>query len=150
VSALETKTPFLSTGTDGNNKPALFITGANVYIQDGTGSTDSTSGLGNLIVGYNALRDSNNARTGAHNLILGDKNNYTSYGGLVAGLGNTISDIYALVSGGQGNTASGSYASVSGGNANVASGFIASVSGGYKRSATGDYNWVAGAAFQDD
>ena len=49
VAAVEGKTAPLSvSGTD------LTITGVNVHIVDGSGSTDSTSGLGNLIVGYNA------------------------------------------------------------------------------------------------
>ena len=43
-------------------------------------------------------------RTGSHNLVLGDENNYSSYGGQVAGSDNTISNGYASVSGGSGLT----------------------------------------------
>jgi hypothetical protein len=154
VSALETKTQYLSTGTDANNKPALFITGANVYIQDGSGSTDSGiesggagTGLGNLTIGYNARRDYweyPDVRTGSHSLILGDFNNYSSYGGLVAGYWNTISGRYALVSGGRLNKAIGDYASVTGGIVNTASGNFASVRGGYWNTASGPYASVSG------
>ncbi|MBI1325529.1 hypothetical protein GC170_20385 [bacterium] len=126
----------------------LTVSGANVMIIDGTGATESTSGLGNLQVGYNALRGDGevNDRTGSHNLILGDLNNYSISGGLVVGLYNTISGRYASVSGGTGNTASGENASVSGGATNTASGSITSVSGGYLNSASGHRSSVSGGA----
>ena len=126
----------------------LSVTGANVMIIDGTGSTESTSGLGNLQVGYNALRGDGEVddRTGSHNLILGDLNNYSNSGGLVAGLYNTISGRYASVSGGSDNTASGETASVSGGASNIASGFFTSVSGGSQNSASGNRASVSGGS----
>jgi len=49
------------------------------------------NGLGNLIIGYNELRGSGDNRIGSHNLILGSKNNFASYGGMVAGTLNDIS-----------------------------------------------------------
>jgi len=109
--------PFTVNGT------TVKLSGYNMQIVNGTGSTNSTSGLGNLLIGYNALRSQHgiDARTGSHNLILGDFNNYTSYGRLVAGYENTISGAYAVVSGGGDNTASGQYSSVSGGNNNTQS-----------------------------
>jgi cell division protein FtsB len=137
ITPLETKTASLSvSGTD------FIISGMNVQIVDGTGSTESASGLGNLTIGYNALRDPYFAfnldfRTGSHNLILGDLNNYSSYGGLVAGRRNTIGAPYASVSGGNSNTASGQFASISGGYLNTANGQQASVSGGYSNTANG-------------
>lgn len=137
--ALKVKTAPLS--VSGTN---LTITGVNVHIIDGTGGTSSTSGLGNLIIGYNASRGvdgktgkSLNVRTGSHNLILGNQNNYSSFGGLVAGQNNAISGPYASVSGGTTNTASDSSTSVSGGWGNTASGDKASVSGGYQNTASG-------------
>ncbi|MFO0891207.1 MAG: hypothetical protein U0790_18945 [Isosphaeraceae bacterium] len=109
------------------------------------GMSQSTSGLGNLTVGYNATRDDDSdARTGSHNLILGDYNNYTSYGGLVAGYFNTISGFYCSVSGGAGNTASGNWSSVSGGVDNTASGNWSSVSGGDLNTASHIYSSVSG------
>jgi len=126
------------------------ITGKNVQIVDGTGRTSSVSGLGNLTVGYNELRErGTNTRTGSHNLIVGGGNNYSSYGGLVAGQLNTISAVFASVSGGQVNTASGAAASVSGGIFNEASSNDASVSGGANNTAGGQYASVSGGQFND-
>ena len=46
----------------------------------------------NLTIGYNALRGSGpNIHTGSHNLIVGDLNNYGSYGGVIFGIGSTSS-----------------------------------------------------------
>ena len=130
VAALQIKTAPLSvSGTPGTFPATLSITGVNVQIVSGSGYTDdgtrgeipnvtTLTGLGNLIIGYNASGNTLGAgdvRTGSHNLILGDQNNYSSFGGLVAGIDNASTNIYASVSGGYGNTASGQYASVSGG-----------------------------------
>ena len=112
----------------GNN---ITFSGMNVHIVDGTGDTGGTgNGLGNLIVGYNELRGSGDVRTGSHNIVIGSHNNFSSYGGLVAGYQNTMSAAYASVSGGYNNTASGMYSSVSGGSVNTASDYYSSVSGG--------------------
>lgn len=157
LTMVEQKTAPLS--VSGSN---FTITGKNVQIVDGTGSTNSVSGLGNLTIGYNASRFpfGTDIRTGSHNLILGDENNYSAFGGLVAGyinsisgnyasvsggIGNTASTFYASVSGGQGNTAGGSGgSSVSGGTNNTASGQNASVSGGVGNLASGFYTSVSG------
>jgi len=63
-------------------------------------------------VGYNHLRDTINDRTGSHNLLVGDENNFNSYGGLVAGSLNTISAPYSSVGGGYHNKAGRSYSSI--------------------------------------
>jgi len=150
----------------------VFFEGCNVHILSGSGSTsgftagaNTVNGLGNLIVGYNE-NIGFSARTGSHNIVVGPFHAYSSYGGLVAGIDNTISGPFASVSGGQSNTASGDSASVSGGQSNTASGafpssvsggrnneasgFYSSVSGGASRSATGVEDWVAGSLFQDN
>ena len=82
VAALETKLHFLTTsGT------SMIISGANLFIRNGLGITNSVNGLGNLILGFNEPRPLNadgtnpNVRTGSHNLVLGVRNNYRSYGG---------------------------------------------------------------------
>jgi hypothetical protein len=163
LNAVEAKTaPISVAGT------SFIITGKNVFIQDGSGQTDGGTGLGNLTVGYNPLRNSPglpDVRTGTHNLIVGTGNNYTSFGGLVVGVFNEISAPYAVVcgggfntasglastvSGGSGNTASDNSAAVSGGSGNTASGLGSSVSGGSGRSAPGALNWAAGGLFQAD
>jgi hypothetical protein len=148
----------------GTKARTIRIEGVNVQIVNGKNRTDTTNGVGNLIVGYQEPGLSTNNRTGSHNLVVGTQQNYSSYGGFVAGWGNSISDRFASVSGGAANTASGWYASVSGGMHNAASGTTASVSGGADntasgeeasvsggryRSATADYDWRAGEAFQD-
>ena len=164
VTTVEGKTQFQS--ADGVAKTTRFV-GCNVLIQSGSGSTDdnvatggSISGLGNLQIGYNRSQGVNfDIRSGSHNLILGDYNNYRSFGGIVAGLYNAISGPYASVSGGDSNsatglltsvsggsfnTASGDYASVSGGTGNFATGREASVSGGYQNTASGSLASVCG------
>ena len=67
IVALQTKTAPISVA--GND---FTISGKNVFIQDGSGSTNSNTGLGNLTIGYNALRNDDDVdnRTGTHNLIL--------------------------------------------------------------------------------
>jgi hypothetical protein len=99
----------------GLKAPDVIFTGVNVHIRSGVGFTDDPgSGLGNLIVGYNENLFGS-PRTGSHNLVVGSGHGYSSWGGFVAGFGNTISGPYASVSGGSGNTAAGYASSVSGG-----------------------------------
>jgi hypothetical protein len=140
IAALEAKLSGLT--RSGND---FIITNANLYIQSGSGSTDGTvNSKGNLIIGYNELRGSGDNRTGSHNLIVGSRHNYSSYGGILVGYWNTISGNYSSVSGGYSNTASGTYSSVSGGLGNTASGGAASVSGGYINTASDSYSSVSG------
>lgn len=132
----------------------LQLSAMNVQIIDGSGNTQSRSGIGNLIVGYNEervigadcdLEDAFcNEREGSHNVIIGDKHNFTKWGGLVVGLGNEIKGGYASVSGGTFNKASGNAASVSGGRYNQASGPSASISGGEFNDAFGDIASISG------
>lgn len=111
----------------------VFIDGANLHITNGMANTETANGLGNLIVGYNELRGGGDNRTGSHNVVVGNRNNYSSWGGLVIGRFNTLSGAFASVSGGQVNEARGFAASVSGGANNLASGPNASVSGGQNK-----------------
>ena len=167
--ALQAKTaPISVSGTD------LTITGMNVHIVSGSGSTSdgtfnqlgkpvqgtSLTGLGNLIIGYNALRnDLSDARLGSHNLILGDQNSYSSFGGILAGKRNTISaeyagitggysnvadGIFSQVSGGYTNSSDGPYTSIAGGSTNIANAFAAEVAGGYQNRAYGSASAVSG------
>jgi hypothetical protein len=124
----------------------VYISGANLHIVNGTGTTDgSPNALGNLIVGYNELRnDGTDDRTGSHNIVVGSSNNYTSSGGLVTGYWNTIIGAYATVTGGEYNTAAGDWSSVSGGSSNTAYGNGSSVSGGGNNAASGNESSVSG------
>jgi hypothetical protein len=162
--ALEEKLRYIMSVTTAEGLPEVVISGANLRIVNGLGSTDCRdeqenpipdcpNGLGNLIVGYNELRvgfpPSPNVRTGSHNVVVGQFHNFSSVGGLVAGRFNAISGEFASVSGGSSNRASGFAAAVSGGIGNTASGFAASVSGGREREASGENDWVAGPLFAD-
>jgi hypothetical protein len=94
----------------------IAINGANLWITNGLGTTAVVNGLGNLIIGYNESRTpAPDVRNGSHNLVVGDKQNYGSYGGILAGYTNSVLAPYAAVSGGENNTASGLNSSVSGG-----------------------------------
>ena len=118
VSGLQTTIDQLTTLLAGVTRAGSDITfsGVNVHIVNGTGTTDgAVNGLGNLVVGYNELRGFADDRTGSHNMVVGMGLNYSSYGGLVVGLDNTISGAYSSVSGGRYNEASGDYSSVAGG-----------------------------------
>jgi hypothetical protein len=81
----------------------VFITHANLHIVNGLGSTEPTNGLGNLIVGYNELRQPEffqNIRTGSHNVVVGQQHNFSRFGGLVVGDFNTISGEAVIVTSG--------------------------------------------------
>ena len=125
----------------------LRVSGANLQVVNGLGLTDSLNGLGNLIVGYNELIGVGDNRTGSHNIVGGNQNNYTDTGGHIVGVLNAVSSKWASVSGGQGNTASGFASSISGGNSNSASGFRTSVSGGQRNTASGFYSSVSGGSY---
>ena len=139
----------------------VFLTGANLHLVNGLDATQTTNGLGNLIVGYNELREliieGENIRTGSHNVVVGQEHDFSRFGGLVVGIANTISGDFATVSGGQLNTASGNLSSVSGGGGsvivgedaeavlgNTASGDFAVVSGGQLNTASGMGSTVSG------
>ncbi len=142
----------------------IRFTGVNVQIVNGLEATNgfpddpdsfdpvqtTTNGLGNLIVGYQEMRGGGDDRTGSNNIVVGQRHNYSSFGGLVVGHRNTISGVYSSVSGGDRNTASGAGSSVSGGQQNTASGVGSSVSGGggdgagQGNIAAGDYSTVSG------
>ncbi|WP_394168204.1 hypothetical protein [Saccharospirillum alexandrii] len=94
---------------------SFVIENCNLIVRNGSGSTASSTGLGNLIIGYNADDFLSKDRTGSHNLIIGDEHQYSAYGGLVAGFQNSISSPYATVTGGRDNAAVHEYASISGG-----------------------------------
>lgn len=112
---------------------AIVFNNMNLQVVNGSGNTESANGKGNIIVGYNA---GGGAKAGSHNIIVGSKNSYSSYGGIIAGSGNTASGKFSSVLGGSSNTASGDQAVVVGGEKNNASGNSAVIVGGAQRSAT--------------
>ena len=140
---------YLSLDTNGENGvvgPNIVFTGCNLNIRSTTNESD-TSGLGNLIVGWD--NESGGAlpspyRSGSNNLVCGDENNFTSYGCFVAGYQNQATAEDASVSGGEDNHATGDCASVSGGAENQATNEADSVSGGEANYASGGESSVSG------
>jgi hypothetical protein len=138
----------------------VYMVGANLHIANGAGGTQTTNGLGNLIIGYKE-NDFNFPRTGSHNLVVGIDHGWESFGGVVSGAGNHISGAYASVIGGwrcsasafaasvvggRGNAAVGDRSVVIGGDGNIASGYVASVIGGESNTASAPAAAVSGGA----
>jgi hypothetical protein len=130
----------------------LLFSGMNLQLESGGGSTSATpNGLGNLLIGYN---ESPGTQTGSNNLVVGDGNSFTSFGGLVAGNSNGIAGPYAAVTGGDFNLAKDAFSSVTGGCRNVAGtastpsgnclAGAQAVLGGFENSATGLESTVSG------
>ena len=158
----------ITVGEDQNGFNTVFFNAVNLNINNGTGMTVGTNGLGNLIVGYNQKRISTkwmcskgvapnenectNAngiwstihKSGSHNIIVGEYHNYSSYGGLVAGEQNSALAPYATVSGGKWNVASQQGSSVSGGFGNTAYSTFSSVSGGTRNVALNTKSSILG------
>lgn len=98
-----------------SNKENFVLEGCNVFVVNGEDHTETTNGLGNLIIGYNGITPdpfdgsvrcgtksgTGCQRSGSHNLVIGDDHEYLSYGGIVTGNENTITDKYATVIGGE-------------------------------------------------
>ena len=137
----------------------LQFSGMNVQIVDGTGSTEcedadgtpgdfeACNGRGNLIVGYAENNDL--ARTGAHNIVGGEYNSWSSFGGAVFGTNNRSANDFATVTGGWGNNASGPRSSVTGGRGNEAAGMSTSATGGSFNRAYGEESTVSGGTNND-
>lgn len=85
-------------------------------------------------------------KDGSHYIVAGTQNNYSRFGGVVLGYGNTGNYDYANVTAGYQNIASGPSAAVSGGYRNTASGRFASVSGGGSGAATNTWASVSGGS----
>jgi hypothetical protein len=155
-----------------DEKPTVQFHGCNVQIVNGEGHTDTTNGTGNLVIGYDKRRCANGLegassgeqetcelcgekegckplqlQTGSHNLILGAKQTFTSFGGIITGENDAITAPFASVTGGELNTASNRFATVSGGAGNKASGVDATVSGGGDSVASGNSAAVSGGLF---
>jgi hypothetical protein len=135
---------YVESGVGG--KPTIQFSGVNVQVVSGSGLTRGIiNGEGNLVIGYdeNAGKHQQN---GSHNLVLGEEQTFTSYGGILGGRDNTVSGPFSSTSGG-GATASGEASSVSGGVNNIASVRFASVSGGVSNNAIAEGASVSGGGF---
>ncbi|MEM7230626.1 MAG: SUMF1/EgtB/PvdO family nonheme iron enzyme [Planctomycetota bacterium] len=132
VAELERKLAPVELGSyPGVHGDTLRISGVNVQIVNGTNRTGASTGRGNLIVGYNELREGgDNDRRGSHNIVVGESNNYVGYGGIVAGVNNEIRGRASTITGGAYNLAGGDLSSISGGGANQAMAPTSVVGGG--------------------
>jgi hypothetical protein len=104
--------------------PHVLFTGVNVHVRNGNRWKEShtSNGTGNLILGYDEVPESYapaydpaTYRTGSHNLVLGRSNRFSSWGGLVSGVNNTLSGGAGAVVGGEMNVVSGWYGAIVGG-----------------------------------
>ena len=157
--------PYVSvvSGTENGLKgPHIIFSRANVHIVSGSGSTVDTSGLGNLVLGYDedslAASTIDGNRSGSHNLVVGPQHEFTGSSGAVFGYANFTGANFASVTGGECNAAGltaypfqceptsgdADAASVSGGLVNTASAFGSSVSGGDNNLASADLSSVSG------
>ncbi len=140
---------------EGVRGPNLIFEGVNVHIRNKTSSTTMVDGLGNLIIGYNEIRDEAGLfyppplRNGSHNLVVGSGHSYSAAGGLVAGYRNTIGNSFSTVTGGFLNVANGNYSSVSGGLLNIAGGEFSTVSGGMQNDTASFASSVAGGSYNE-
>lgn len=162
--------PFVSVDANAENGvagPNVVISGANVHIESGSGTTADSTGLGNLVIGYDedslAASTIDPNRTGSHNLVVGADHEFTASGGAVFGFGNFISSDEATVTGGDCNAAGATafpssllspcfqgnagIDSVSGGELNTSNGGGSSVSGGQSNTASSQDASVSGGAF---
>lgn len=149
--------------------PTALFRGLNVQVVNGTGNTQTANGVGNLIVGYNRPRTASavcsigalttdtecnaqggvwsaNHKSGSHNIVGGDFNAYSMWGGLVMGIENVINAPYASVTAGSSNVASGDLASVTGGSFNTSNAMYGSVSGGLSNMAAAPFSSVSGGS----
>jgi hypothetical protein len=153
--------PFISVNgnpDNGLNGPNIYITGANLHIVSGAGSTNTTNngaarGLGNLIIGYNEIVPGTslppNARTGTHNLVVGRFNQFTddTSGNIIGGEQNiAVGNGYGNILGGQVNQATGAGTFVVG-QLNVANGQDTSILGGFDNQANDSQSVICGGRF---
>jgi hypothetical protein len=133
--------PFTVAGTE------VTLSGFNLHIDNGSGDTLTSNGLGNLIVGYNELRGGGgDTRTGSHNVIVGKYHNFSGVAGIAAGMSDEIGGFGSSAFGAS-NTANGNYCTVTGGNQNCARGDNCSVSGGIGNCAFGVACSVSGGSY---
>jgi hypothetical protein len=146
VAAVEAKLASVSvipTGVGG--QPTIRFSGVNVQLVNGTGSTYTTNGRGNLVLGY-AGNTFGETRTGSHDLVIGDDSGWTAAGGAVLGESNGIAGRGATVLGGHSNAATGDDAVVVGGFGNGATGQESVVTGGESNFASGSTSTVTGGS----
>jgi hypothetical protein len=158
TNAAVTATAALSEKVSVNASGDVVFSGTNVYIQNGTASTEELNGKGNLIVGYN-IPSGDESDSGSHNLLIGDAHSFAGHSGFavgshhrlhannaaaVGGFGNQVGGDHGVAIGGQYNVANGSYSSAFGGGFAMASGLSSSVFGGSENTSTSSFSTIVG------
>lgn len=161
ILALFSLTPGYIDDCDSGSYPTLRLTGVNLQIVNGLGTTSSLDGTGNLIVGYlnyhcgggshNVIVGANDLVSSYSSLVVGDNHTASAQRTVVFGNGNTVSGPDSTVLGGANNTNAGASAAIVGGNTNeITAGDAGVIGGGYDRAISGNYDWQAGSLFEDD
>jgi hypothetical protein len=158
VAALEEKLSKITYEPKGlNDLPTVKISGANLQVVNGTGAIQNVNGLGNVIIGYDE-HAADIKQTGSHNLVLGDRQAFTSWGGLLAGsknsitaplgvafgFSNAVKGKWATITAGYFNEANADGSSISGGSQGVAKNTLSSISGGWNNFTEADWASVSG------
>lgn len=128
------------------DEETILVSGANLQVVNGEGSTSSANGLGNVIVGYNESDSLTTQREGSHNLVMGRWNQYNSYGGIVHGLRNSLFNHESAAIAGSNNVVSGVRSAVIGGDQNTASGNKVVAIGGLDNEAKGSVTAILGGS----
>lgn len=132
---------------NGPGYKTLRVTGANLQVVNGLGSTDTTNGLGNLIVGYNESPGTCN-RVGSHNIIDGYNNDYTSYGSIIISNSSISNAEYAGIIGGYSNTNNAAQTFIGGGVYNIieSTAGLSAMIGGTNNTNRSYYGVIAGGS----
>ena len=139
------------TREDLDGRDTLRFSGMNLQVVNGTDTTaGDPNGLGNLLIGYDRERTLGTPnRSGSHYLVVGDRHNYTRYGGIVAGFQNTATGNWASVLSGSLNTAEGNESVVVGGVLNTAEGVQSSVLSGSGNTTAGQVSAVVAGSLNN-
>lgn len=165
---------YVEVTTSPSGLPVVRFHDVNVQVVNGLGDTSSANGLGNLVVGYDELRDGSayqsaarcssganvdqpaceqagytwgvDHKSGSHNLVVGPFHNYMNAGGIVGGVANVASGRGTTVAGGSQNEAAATFSAILGGNGNITFAGSSAVVGGRYNHASGDYATVAGGS----
>src|SRR5271166_3292697 len=136
---------YVGEGVD--KKPTVRVSGCNVQIVNGEGSTETTNGEGNLVVGYDELPEKG-SQSGSHNIILGKEQAFTGYGSIIGGKHNFDSRHFDAVFGFE-NETNGQWSSVLGGSHNLASGDASVIAGGDHNKAVGHTTSILGGGLNE-
>ena len=77
----------------GDHGPVVLLSGANLQVVNGEGSTETVNGLGNVIIGYDeATTDTEveDVKEASHSIIAGKGHRYEGYGGIITGEENYL------------------------------------------------------------